>query len=128
MAVFGSPVSRGQQAEATAAVRCAMAMAERLSALNAAWAAQGLEPFANGVGLATGEAAVGQIGSPQRLDFTVIGDTVNLAARLESLTRVVDVPLLVDRTTADLVAAEIPMTSAGVHSIKGIGEVEVFHR
>ncbi|MBM5800019.1 MAG: adenylate/guanylate cyclase domain-containing protein [Cyanobacteria bacterium K_DeepCast_35m_m2_023] len=128
MAVFGSPISRGQQAEALAAVHAAIAMAERLNALNAEWAAAGLEPFFNGVGLATGEAAVGQIGSPQRLDFTVIGDTVNLAARLESLTRVVETPLLVDRTTAELVAAEIPMVSAGVHSIKGIGEVEVFRR
>ena len=126
MAVFGSPISRGQQAEATAAVRCAIAMAERLARLNAEWAEQGLEPFANGVGLATGDVAVGQIGSPQRLDFTVIGDTVNLAARLESLTRVVDVPLLVDAATAELAAAEISMTSAGIHSIKGIGEVEVF--
>ncbi|MBM5808880.1 MAG: adenylate/guanylate cyclase domain-containing protein [Cyanobacteria bacterium M_surface_9_m1_291] len=128
MAVFGSPLSRGQQAEALAAVQAAIAMAERLAALNAQWAREGFEPFANGVGLATGEAAVGQIGSPQRLDFTVIGDTVNLAARLESLTRVVDTPLLVDAATAQLVAAEIPLVSAGVHSIKGIGEVEVFRR
>ena len=109
-------------------MRCAEAMAARLEALNQAWALEGLEPFANGVGLATGEAVVGQIGSPQRLDFTVIGDTVNLAARLESLTRVVEVPLLVDPATAALVAPAIAMTSAGVHSIKGIGEVEVFRR
>jgi len=128
MAVFGSPLSRGQQAEAIAAVRCAIAMAERLAQLNQSWARQGLEPLASGIGLATGEVAVGQIGSPQRLDFTVIGDTVNLAARLESLTRVVETPLLVDATTAALVASEIPMTSAGVHAIKGIGEREVFRR
>jgi len=128
MAVFGSPLSRGPQAEATAAVRCAQAMAGRLEMLNAEWAAEGLEPLFSGIGLATGEVVVGQIGSPQRLDFTVIGDTVNLAARLESLTRQVNAPLLVDAATAALVAPEIPMTSAGVHGIKGIGEVEVFRR
>ena len=126
MAVFGSPIGRGRQAEAIAAVRCAIAMAERLAQLNAIWVEQGLEPLANGVGLASGDVVVGQIGSPQRLDFTVIGDTVNLAARLESLTRVVALPLLVDAATAELAAAEIPMRSAGVHCIKGIGEVEVF--
>lgn len=126
MAVFGSPLSRGQQAEALAAVRCAQAMASRLEALNASWALEGLEPLASGVGLASGEVAVGQIGSPQRLDFTVIGDTVNLAARLESLTRAVDVPLLLDSATAQLVKGEIVTYSVGVHSIKGVGELEAF--
>jgi adenylate cyclase len=126
MAVFGSPLSRGQQTEAVAAVRCGQAMARRLAELNATWALEGLDPLACGVGLASGEVAVGQIGSPQRLDFTVIGDTVNLAARLESLTRVVAVPLLLDNATAQLVTGEIVTHSVGVHSIKGVGEVEAF--
>lgn len=126
MAVFGSPLSRGCEAEAIAAVRCAQAMAARLQQLNQGWAAEGLEPLASGIGLASGEVVVGQIGSPQRLDFTVIGHTVNLAARLESLTRQVQAPLLLDQATAALVAAAVPLTSVGLHPIKGIGEVEVF--
>lgn len=126
MAVFGSPLSRGPQAEAVAAVRCAQAMAARLEQLNHSWAAQGLEPLASGIGLASGEVVVGQIGSPQRLDFTVIGHTVNLAARLESLTRQVQAPLLVDQATAALVADALTLTSVGVHPIKGIGPVEAF--
>ena len=126
MAVFGSPLSRGPQAEALAAVRCAQAMAARLQQLNDSWAAAGLEALASGIGLASGEVVVGQIGSPQRLDFTVIGHTVNLAARLESLTRQVQAPLLVDQATAQLVAGTVLLTSVGVHPIKGIGAVEAF--
>ena len=126
MAVFGSPLSRGAGAEALAAVHCAQAMAARLQQLNQVWAAEGLESLASGIGLASGEVVVGQIGSPQRLDFTVIGHTVNLAARLESLTRQVQAPLLLDRATADLVAPAVTLTSVGLHPIKGIGEVEAF--
>ena len=126
MAVFGSPLSRGPQAEAIAAVRCGQAMAARLQQLNASWAAEGLDPLASGIGLASGEVVVGQIGSPQRLDFTVIGHTVNLAARLESLTRQVQAPLLVDQATAELVACTFALASVGVHPIKGIGAVEAF--
>jgi adenylate cyclase len=126
MAVFGSPLSRGPQAEAIAAVQCGQAMAARLEQLNHSWAAEGLEPLASGIGLASGEVVVGQIGSPQRLDFTVIGHTVNLAARLESLTRQVQAPLLVDQATAQLVGGTVGLTSVGVHPIKGIGAVEAF--
>jgi len=126
MAVFGSPLSRGPQAEAIAAVRCGQAMAARLQQLNDGWAAEGLEPLASGIGLASGEVVVGQIGSPQRLDFTVIGHTVNLAARLESLTRQVQAPLLVDQATAALVTGTLAPISVGVHPIKGIGAVEAF--
>ncbi|MFM7674026.1 MAG: CHASE2 domain-containing protein, partial [Synechococcus sp.] len=111
MAVFGSPVSRGAQQEAAAAVRCALAMEERLDALNAVWrqeaAADGsdqeFQPLANGVGLASGPVVAGQIGSPQRMEFTVIGDTVNLASRLEGLTRRVDTLVCMDAATARLV-------------------------
>ena len=99
MAVFGSPLSRGLAQEAEAAVCCALAMEQRLVELNAVWREEtatvgpddGFQPLSNGVGLASGAVVAGQIGSPQRLEFTVIGDTVNLASRLEGLTRQLDV-------------------------------------
>jgi adenylate cyclase len=128
MAVFGSPVGRGRQAEACAAVDCALEMARELERLNGEWQAEGLEPLASGIGLASGEVLAGQIGSPQRLDFTVIGDTVNLASRLESLTRLVPASLVVDGATAALLVDHpvVLVRSLGCHPIKGLGESEVF--
>jgi adenylate cyclase len=128
MAVFGSPVSRGVAQEAEAALRCGLAMRRALADLNRQWQAEGLEPLDNGVGLASGEAMVGQIGSPRRMEFTVIGDIVNLAARLEALTRRVDEPLLLDGRTAELVAGAVDLSvrPLGPQEVKGMGMVEVF--
>lgn len=132
MAVFGSPVGRGSTVEARMAVHCALAMAKRLRQLNDSWRqemdAEEFEPLANGVGLASGPVVAGQIGSPQRLEFTVIGDTVNRASRLEGLTRQLQVPLCLDGATAALVAdcADIGLRSLGAQPVKSLGEVEVF--
>jgi adenylate cyclase len=128
MAVFGSPLGRGPQVEAEAAVRCALAMGERLQQLNASWRQQGLDPLGNGVGLASGPVLAGQIGSPQRLDFTVIGDTVNLASRLEALTRQLETPVCLDAATARLVQhrPDLSLRSFGFQPIKGLEATEVF--
>lgn len=132
MAVFGSPVGRGPEVEARQALRCAQEMAAALERLNAAWRAEGLTPLRSGIGLASGEVLVGQIGSPRRLDFTVIGDTVNLASRLEALTRSLQASPLFDGATAALLQQDAeasllpPSVSRGHQPIKGLGEVEVF--
>jgi adenylate cyclase len=128
MAVFGSPVSRGVEQEAAAAVRCALAMRARLEQLNAIWREQGVEPLASGVGLASGVVLAGQIGSPQRLEFTVIGDTVNLASRLESLTRRLPSSVCIDTATARLLSGDsrFVLRSFGLHEIKGLEATEVF--
>jgi adenylate cyclase len=128
MAVFGSPVSRGQRQEARAAVRCALAMRARLQILNEGWQQEGIERLDNGVGMASGQVMVGQIGSPQRMEFTVIGDTVNLAARLEALTRRVDAAVLFDGRTCELLAGDagLAVHALGAEEVKGIGAVPVF--
>jgi len=128
MAVFGSPLSRGPREEARQAVRCGLAMRAALAALNADWRQRGLAELDNGVGLASGPVLAGQIGSPKRMEFTVIGDTVNLAARLEAVTRQVEAPLVFDAATAALLAgdAELSATSLGSREVKGIGPVELF--
>ncbi|MEB3199207.1 MAG: adenylate/guanylate cyclase domain-containing protein [Synechococcaceae cyanobacterium] len=145
LAVFGSPVGRGVEREAQAALRCALAMRQALAALNRSWREQGIAELNNGIGLASGQVMVGQIGSPRRMEFTVIGDTVNLAARLESLTRSLELPVLCDARTAALAGspsttpdpgggasaagedAPLPACrSLGPQPIKGMGEVEVF--
>jgi adenylate cyclase len=128
MAVFGSPLSRGAREEARQAVRCGLAMRAALAALNADWRRRGLAELDNGVGLASGPVVAGQIGSPKRLEFTVIGDTVNLAARLEAMTRQVEAPLVFDTATAVLLAGDVELrpASLGSREVKGIGPVELF--
>ncbi len=128
MAVFGSPVSRGVAEEASQAVRCALAMRAALAGLNEDWARRGIATLDNGIGLASGQVMVGQIGSPKRMEFTVIGDTVNLSARLESATRNVDAAVVCDAHTASLIAADpdLAARSLGPQAVKSLGEVEIF--
>jgi len=85
MAVFGAPDP--QPDHASCAVRAAAAMHERQRDLDATWAEQGLSPFGLGIGLSTGEVAAALLGSEERLEYTLVGDTVNLAQRLQDMAR-----------------------------------------
>ncbi len=88
MAVFGIPVARKTEEEisrdAVNAVTCALGMGQDLERLNRAWLDQGRTTVKMRVGIHTGPLVVGCVGSTQRLEYTVIGDTVNIASRLES--------------------------------------------
>ena len=85
MATFGTPHSRPE--DASNALRCALAMFDELAAWNRQRRARGQAPVRIGLGLHYGPAVLGDIGSERRLEYTVIGDTVNVASRLEQLTR-----------------------------------------
>jgi adenylate cyclase len=115
MAVFGAPLSRGEDAEN--AVRAALRMQEMISDINARRAARGQAGVRLGVGVATGEVVAGTIGSPKRMDYTVIGDSVNLAARLQDLTKTYGEDVILDQATA--------ARAAGVASLREIGTVVV---
>lgn len=88
LAVFGVPVPASTQAEvaedARRAVACALAMGDRLRELNLTWLARGLPVVQMRVGIFTGPVMVGSLGGKERLEYGVIGDSVNTAARLES--------------------------------------------
>lgn len=81
------------------AVQTAISMREKLFALNKKWESQGIEPLKIGIGINTGEMIVGHMGSPRLVDYTVIGDNVNLTSRIESLTKEYNVDILISETT-----------------------------
>ena len=83
MAVFGAPFPQADHADR--ALASASAMHSLQGEINARWAVDGLPPFGLGLGLSTGEAAAALLGSAERLEYTVVGDTVNLAQRLQQL-------------------------------------------
>jgi class 3 adenylate cyclase len=85
MAVFGAPVAQDDHADR--AVASAVAMIRRQARLDERWAGEGLPPFGLGIGLSTGPVAAALLGSEERLEYTVVGDTVNLAQRLQDQAR-----------------------------------------
>lgn len=97
MALFGAPLARGD--DAARAVATGLDMIACVERLNRQLADRGLPQVESGVGIHTGRVVAGNMGSPTRLNYTVIGDGVNLAARLEGLTKRYRVPLLVSEAT-----------------------------
>jgi adenylate cyclase len=85
LAVFGAPFPQADHAQR--AMRAAVGMHHRQRELDGEWAGRGLAPFGLGIGLSTGEVAAALLGSDERLEYTVVGDTVNLAQRLQDLAR-----------------------------------------
>lgn len=97
MAIFGAPIAQKDHAYRSCSV--ALQMISELKKLNAIRTTKGDAPLEIGIGLNTGEMTVGNIGSQKRFDYTVIGDAVNLAARLESLTKQFGVNIIVSEST-----------------------------
>jgi adenylate cyclase len=104
MAVFGAPFVTPDDTDH--AVEAAVEMVRRLRALNRSWATAGRPPLDIGVGINTGLVVAGTIGSPKRMDYTVIGDHVNLAARIESANRYYGTQVLVSEHTIDKLHTE----------------------
>ncbi len=119
MAVWGNVRSRGRAEDAKSAARAALAMRRELWTLNQRWFAEGIVPFAIGIGINQGDVLVGNIGSQQKADPTVIGDAVNLASRLESLTRTYGVDILLGPSATELVRDEFYVRSVARVQVKG---------
>ena len=122
MALFGAGGIPERDAEA--ALAAARGMLRELEEVNAALAAKGEAPLRIGIGLHRGPAVVGSIGSPERLEFTVIGDTVNLASRVEGLTKEAgEGVLLTDAVAAALGdAACRSLRKLEARGVKGVDE------
>ncbi len=117
MAVFGAPVTKKD--DALHAVRAAIGMRVALAHLNEKLVARGLKPLKTGIGVHTGEVVAGNIGSEKRMEYTVIGDTVNLASRLESSTKELGTPVLISDDTYQLVKDHIDARAVKEITVKG---------
>jgi adenylate cyclase len=125
MAFFGAPMPQPDHAER--AVRAAVEIQRSLQVWNADRAAQGLPSFAARVALNSGPVVVGDIGSARRVDYTVLGNTVNVAARLEAL---VARPgeVVIGPETYRLLAGVIPTEPLGEFQLKGLQQKIIAHR
>lgn len=127
MAVWGNTRSEGVRNDATNAVRAALAMRQELARLNSTWAAKGLPQLRIGIALNHGEVVVGNIGSPQRMEFTVIGEAVNVSWKLQELTKELDAALIVGEDVAALIIEDFELQPLGPASIRGVPHpVEIF--
>lgn len=125
MIYFNAPVE--QPDHALRAVNCALAMQREIAAINTERSWHGEDRLRIGIGIHSGRAVLGDIGAPHRREFTAIGDTVNLAARLEEMTKELGHDVLVSRTTVELVREDFAWTPIGSLPVRGRNEpVEVF--
>ncbi|MGB3202002.1 MAG: adenylate/guanylate cyclase domain-containing protein [Nodosilinea sp.] len=119
MAEFGAPKSQGPEQDALGAVSAALAMRKVLATLRITLREQGLPPLFNGIGISYGELVVGNVGSVQRLEYTAIGDTVNVASRIEALTKMIGTDILITQPCYDLVKDHIIAVDHGTHVLAG---------
>lgn len=119
MAVWGNVVSEGPASDTSRAIHAALEMQARIAALNERWQARNLRPFTVGMGLHHGEAVFGNIGSDEKMEPTVIGDTVNLASRVEGLTKKYGVDICVTQPAAELVLDQFLFRSVDLVQVVG---------
>lgn len=125
MAIFGAPLplpNHGEQA-----VRAALEMIEMIDLFNLDQAAAGKPAIRIGIGIATGQVIAGYTGTQRRATYTCVGDTVNLAARLEAYTKVASKPILIDECTRQSLSGALRVEDLGPVQIKGKNqEVKIF--
>jgi adenylate cyclase len=126
LAVFGVPLSRGLEEEVEAALEAVSEIQAEVEELNQAWIAAGREPWQQVMVLAAGPVISGNIGCASRMDYTMIGDTVNLASRLESVAKQAECDVVVNRAVASQARAGWIIRSLGSFEIRGQGQQEIF--
>jgi adenylate cyclase len=117
MVIFGAPTSDTQQEDH--AVRAAIEMQQELRRLSKKWESEAKPPIHIGIGINTGFAVVGNIGSEERMEYTAIGDTVNTAARLESATKEHGVDILISDATRESLSQAFETKAVGSIHVKG---------
>ncbi len=124
MAFWGAPVEQPGHAEL--AVRCALNMSDRLNELQEMWRSRGGEVLDCGIGINTGEVLIGNIGAQgKKMDYTAIGDHVNLASRVEKLTRQYGARILVAESTVTSIESLIEKGAIGHFELRDLAFVKV---
>ena len=118
MALFGAPAPHPDHA--ARAVRCALAMVERNDQYNRERVERGLAPLVIGVGLHTGEAIIGNVGTAEKIEYTAIGATVNVASRIEGENKPLQTKLLISQATRDCLGEEFAVEFAKNAELKGV--------
>ena len=125
MAIFGAPQPHPDHQEQ--AVKAAIEMIEMVELFNYDQAARGKVKIRIGVGIASGDVIAGYTGTLNRATYTCVGDTVNTAARLESHTKVVGQPILIDEETRLHLSPSIQLTDQGLVQVKGkVQDVHIY--
>ena len=117
MAIFGAPMDVGNHA--AQACKAALEMQMRLEEVRKSWAAAGLPQLVQRIGINTGQMIVGNMGSDIRFDYTVIGDSVNLGARLEGVNKVYGTATLISETTLQMAGDAIITRPLDLIRVKG---------
>ncbi len=117
MAIFGAPLPLKNHAEQ--AVRAALEMIEMIELFNLDQATTGKPAIRIGIGIASGQVIAGYTGTQRRATYTCVGDTVNLAARLEAHTKVAGQPILIDECTRQSLSDAIQVIDLGPVQLKG---------
>ena len=120
MAFWGAPVAQDDHTDR--ALVAALAMRREIGAFNAAREARGLGPLPTRIGIHTGEVLVGNIGAEERLNYTIVGDTVNAAARLEALGKEVGCFLCISAETRAAAKGDYPWREIGTVLLRGRAE------
>jgi adenylate cyclase len=117
MAFFGAPLRRKE--DALNSVLAGIEMLEAVERFNAKQVAQGRQPFRTGIGINYGVVTVGNIGTDKKMDYTIIGDMVNLASRMEGLTKKYHQPLLISESLYQKVKERVPCRLIDTVAVKG---------
>ncbi|MFI4956848.1 MAG: adenylate/guanylate cyclase domain-containing protein [Gammaproteobacteria bacterium] len=125
MAFWGAPLT--DEAHCLHACSAALQCKQRLTELNARWIKEGKAPMRTRIGINTGEALVGNIGSSDRINYTVLGDSVNLASRLEEINRLYQSDIVVSESVFNLVRDKFVFRILDKVKLKGIAGVNMIY-
>lgn len=125
-AVFGVPLAMDDHPEK--AVQAALSMRSGLEALNRTLVEQGYPPLAHGIGIHSGAVLAGNIGSPEKMSYALVGDTVNTASRLEGLTKDYGVDIIISQTTCNLLTGSYCTEQLPPVTVKGKKEGLMIYR
>lgn len=125
MAEFGAPIDDPEQEKN--AVLTAIEMVEKLKSLNEKWRAEGKPTIDIGVGVHTGEAIVGSVGTEERMEYTAIGDTVNIASRLQVISKEKKLPIIISESTYKPIKHQFSFEEIGPVTLQGrVQSIKVF--